>query len=135
MKLIIAGGRAYQFSGEDLVYLDRIVTLLRAGGFEVDEVVTGGAPGADRCGGWWATSRRIPVKIFKAEWDVQGLAAGPIRNRAMARHVGPGGLCILFPGGKGTSSMKREAGLVGMQILEVDLDYGVEPIPESIGHE
>lgn len=43
---------------------------------------------------------------------------GPIRNHEMAEYVGPGGLCILFPGGRGTASMRREALAVGLTVIE-----------------
>lgn len=47
------------------------------------EVLEGGARGADRIAGEAARELNIPVRVFPAEWDKYGRAAGPIRNRQM----------------------------------------------------
>ena len=129
MKIIVAGGRRYHLTVDDYAYLDRVRSLLASDGHTIDEVLSGGGPGANAGGEEWARSRRIPVKSFPAEWNRRGLLAGPIRNRAMAQYASPNGLCILFPGGAGTESMRREAIAAGLQILEVDLDRELEPLP------
>ena len=129
MKLIVAGGRGYHLTAGDYAYLDRVRSSLAFDGYTIDEVLSGEIPGADAGGEEWARLRKIPVKRFVAEWWRRGLVAGPIRNRAMAQYASPGGLCILFPGGAGTESMRREAALAGLQILEVDLDRELEPLP------
>lgn len=102
LKLIIAGGRDYDLTDVDLWYLDTFRE--RIDGLEI---VTGGCPtGADFWAEVWARTWGIPVKTFKAHWDVHGRAAGPIRNEAMAAY---GDAVMLFPGGRGTESMKKEA--------------------------
>src|SRR6476661_8492494 len=98
MKLIIAGGRDYDVTQQDIQALDTIP--------DVTEVVSGGAGGADACGEDWAAMRGIPCKSFRADWLKHGKAAGPIRNRKMAEYADA---VVLFPGGKGTDSMFREA--------------------------
>lgn len=98
MKLIIAGGRDYHFSQEDHAFLDSL-----AG---VSEVVSGGASGADAEGEAWAKSHGIPVRVFKADWKVHGRGAGPRRNIEMAEYADA---VVIFPGGRGTASMEREA--------------------------
>ena len=129
MRLIIGGGRRYKLSDADRAYLDRVRSMLALDGHVIKELLSGGDPGADAGGVEWAYSRRIPVKRFVAAWNRRGLLAGPIRNRAMAQYASPGGLCILFPGGRGTEEMKREAALAGLQVLEVDLAHKIEPLP------
>lgn len=101
MKLIIAGGRDYWFNDDDVKKLDELHAA-----YEVTEVCSGGARGADECGERWAKSRGIPVKRFPADWVMFGLSAGPRRNREMARYADA---VALFPGGKGTSSMLTKA--------------------------
>ena len=99
-RLIIAGGRDYQFTARDRERLDGIPF--------VKEVVSGAAKGADTCGEEWARSKGIPIKRFPADWDKYGKNAGIIRNGEMARYVacfGPGGALALFPGGTGTDNM------------------------------
>ena len=98
MKLIIAGGRNYRINGFDLVNLKKIDGIT--------EVVNGGAAGADAEGKLWAERNGIPVKMFLADWKTYGKAAGPIRNKKMAEYADA---VVLFPGGRGTLSMKREA--------------------------
>ena len=95
MKLIIAGGRDYHLTSEDY----RFLNTLRD---DVKEVVCGGASGADTYGRHWAKENDIPVKMFPANWKEHGKAAGPIRNRQMAKYADA---AVLFPGGRGTDNM------------------------------
>lgn len=99
MKLIIAGGRNYRLTQADLNRLYEIKD-------QVSEVVCGCCTGADRDGEAWAKRNGIPVKMFSAKWGQMGAKAGPIRNANMARYAEA---VALFPGGKGTESMYREA--------------------------
>lgn len=110
MKLIIAGGRNYQFTGADYAALDAL-HLLRG----VSEVVSGCASGADKCGEEWAKRNNIPVKPFPANWKAFGRSAGPIRNRQMAEYADA---LALFPGGKGTANMREMAVLNYLEIFE-----------------
>ena len=115
MKLIIAGGRYYHLSPADHAFLDEVVQFLNA---PITEVVTGGASGADRGGMSWAASRNIPTRTFLPNWDTYGRAAGPIRNHQMAEYVAPDGAVVLFPGGRGTESMRNEAAGLNLRVFE-----------------
>ena len=117
MRAIIAGGRDYRFTDADKEWLDRFLALREP----ITEVISGGASGADAECERWAASHGIPVKRFPADWNAHGAAAGPIRNREMACYAGPRGICILFPGGRGTASMRREASHIGMNIFDREL--------------
>src|SRR5262245_41522164 len=110
MKLIIAGGRDYHFTEADIATLDALWEQ-----HPIEEVVHGGATGADECGAMWAKSRGIPVKRFPTDWKAHGSAAGPIRNRQMAEYADA---VALFPGGRGTLSMRNEAEKAGIKIME-----------------
>ena len=46
-------------------------------------IIHGGCRGADTLAGEVAKELGIPVKVFPAEWDKYGKAAGPIRNQKM----------------------------------------------------
>lgn len=109
MKLIIAGGRDYKMTMADHMQLLDVLAL------GIDEVVSGGAPGADAEGESWADFYRIPIKRFPADWETHGRAAGPIRNRQMAEYADA---VALFPGGRGTESMRREAQRTGIKIFD-----------------
>lgn len=112
MKVIIAGGRAYRLTGQDLQKLNE---LHESYGFT--EVVSGKCPtGADRGGELWADSVGLPVRPFPADWGKHGKAAGPIRNSEMAQYADA---VILFPGGKGTESMEFLAWKHGLESLYV----------------
>lgn len=110
MKTIIAGGRSYVFTPADVKFLDSLID-------EISEVVSGAAAGADQHAETWARRNGIPVQQFVADWQRHGRAAGPIRNKHMAQYAA-GGMCILFPGGKGTANMRRAATTFGLKVIE-----------------
>lgn len=118
MKTIIAGGRSYMLTKEDYIILDNLRP-------RITEVVCGGATGADLCGKMWAGANGIPVRMFYANWGVHNRSAGPIRNRQMAGYAD---LAVLFPGGRGTDSMFREAIKCGLEIH----DYRARTPNESL---
>jgi hypothetical protein len=103
MKVIIAGGRNYEMTDTDWWYLDTI---------DITEVVSGGATGADKGGEEYANAEFIPIKLFPANWEKYGKAAGPIRNREMVEYADA---VVLFPGGRGTDDMfnaAKDAGII-----------------------
>jgi hypothetical protein len=62
MKVIIAGSR-------DITDFAIIEEAIEESGFEITEVVSGGAKGADQLGEEWAALSNVPVKRFPANWD------------------------------------------------------------------
>jgi hypothetical protein len=68
------------------------------------EIVSGGANGADKLGERWAKEKGCDLRIFPADWNKHGKAAGPIRNEEMAKYADG---CIVFWNGesKGTKNM------------------------------
>lgn len=118
MKLIIAGSRHfkdYQLLEQRVNYF--LQNILKQ--HEI-EIVSGGQVtsnkkgdkkwGADYLGEQYAKEYGYPVKVFPADWDQYGLAAGPIRNKEMAEYATH---AIIFWNGsnfsKGTMSMIQEA--------------------------
>lgn len=81
MKLIIAGSRTF----DDYTLVCEIMTRFVNNVEPVDEVVCGGAKGADSLGKRWADENNVPVKLMPAKWS-EGKAAGPDRNKAMAAY-------------------------------------------------
>lgn len=118
MRVIIAGGR-------DFTDMRVLSEAIKASGFNVTEVVSGCAPGADTLGVRWAYANDVHTKEFPAKWKLFGRAAGPKRNQEMVDWVricaGPGerGL-IALPGGKGTADMIRRAMEGGLTCYVVD---------------
>lgn len=125
-KLIVAGGRDRHLDHNDELVLRDIIDQYR-----VTELVNGGAPGIDAGAArlWKLLGKQVDVSYFIADWGLHGRKAGPIRNREMAEYAGQSGICVLFPGGRGTASMYREARRVGMRII--DMRYERRPGPTA----
>jgi hypothetical protein len=102
MKVIIAGSRNFNDYG---VLLDTI----EGSGFDITEVVSGGAPGVDALGERWAADNRLPVKRFLPAWAKHGRAAGPIRNAQMAQYADALVAVLWDKGSKGTENMIKQA--------------------------
>jgi len=115
MKVIIAGGRDF---GKKVVLIDAFRHFQKEYG-EITEVVCGMAPGADTLGMLWADFMDIPVKKFPADWDKNGKAAGPIRNKQMAEYADA--LIAFWDGkSKGTKNMIELATKQKLRVVIVD---------------
>lgn len=108
MKTIIAGSRTFFDT-------PALLEAIRLSGFTITEVVSGTCKGVDKLGEAWAKANGIPIKEFKPDWDRHGLAAGPIRNREMAKYADA--LIALWDGkSKGTKNMIEEARERGLKV-------------------
>ena len=121
MKAIICGGRNYVGDPDiDFVHLDNLRMA-----HNIDEVVSGGAKGADRIGERWAQSRKLQLSVFKAEWRKNGVynrGAGLLRNKQMLTYilyVKNDGIVIAFPGGTGTNHMMAIARNANIPVIEI----------------
>jgi hypothetical protein len=110
MRILVCGGR-------DFASYLLLANVLSEYGSDV-ELCNGGARGADSLAGKYAAIRGIPVRVFPADWQTHGKAAGPIRNSEMLREFAPD-LVVAFPGGRGTSDMVAKAKRAGVQVREV----------------
>lgn len=110
----VTGGRDYRDRGT----LYRVLDAERdTDGVSV--LVHGGCrSGADALAHEWAKERRVSVRVFQADWDTHGRAAGPMRNRGMLREANPH-LLIAFPGGRGTADCVSAARHLRIPVLEV----------------
>lgn len=97
MKVIIAGTR--EFTDYDL-----IKETIENSGYDVTEVICGGARGTDYFGEIWALENKIPISYFLADWKHHGKSAGPKRNQLMGKYADA---AIIFWDGqsKGTKNM------------------------------
>ena len=83
-RIIIAGSRNFNDYRKMLVTLNDLgVHLINT--IDPVEIVSGHAPGADMLGERFAKAYGYPLKIFPADWNKFGNAAGPIRNEQMAK--------------------------------------------------
>ena len=87
MKVVIAGIR-YEDPEQRIVYDDYafVCKAIKNSGYDITQVVSGKAIGVDSLGERWAAANGIDVEPFPADWSRHGKAAGPIRNREMAKH-------------------------------------------------
>ena len=80
MRVIIAGSRSFCNDAA-------VREAIRASGFQIFEIVSGGARGVDKSAERVATQNRLPIRRFPARWDDQGKKAGPLRNLEMASYA------------------------------------------------
>ena len=113
MKLIVAGSRHFD---EDEVYAEIVKWRLK--NIYLTEIVSGGCRGVDKAGEGYADFYSLPMKQFLAEWDKHGKAAGPIRNKQMAKYAD--GLLLIWNGkSRGSASMKREMEQLKKPVYEI----------------
>lgn len=113
MKVIVAGSRG-------ITDMDVVASAITNSGFEIDEVVCGGAKGVDVLGAAWAQERNIPVKWFPAQWHRYGNGAGRERNVEMARYADA--LIAIWDGqSSGTAHMLHIAPMHGLKIHKVSV--------------
>lgn len=48
--------------------------------FEITQIISGGASGADTLAEWYAFEKKIPLKVFRPDWKKFGKRAGFLRN-------------------------------------------------------
>jgi glycerophosphoryl diester phosphodiesterase len=109
MKVIIAGSR-------EIADFVAVETALLKSEYKATEIVSGGARGVDKVGEEVATKHGIPIKVFKADWNKFGRAAGPIRNKQMAEYADA--LIAVWDGeSKGTANMILQAREFGLKIF------------------
>ena len=122
-RIIIAGSRKFNDYPKMVKELDNLgIHLINS--INPIEIVSGHAPGADTLGEKFAKAYDYPLKIFPAEWDKYGKAAGPIRNEQMAKYAAESdmGILIAFPIGesKGTRNMIKLAQQYGLEICVIE---------------
>lgn len=97
MRILVCGGRDFNDAAIVFAALDEHAASAEC-------ICHGGAPGADSLAGEWAQNRGIECRVFHADWERHGRAAGPIRNQQMLTEFAPT-LVVAFPGGRGTNDM------------------------------
>lgn len=132
-RLIVCGGRTYgvmltsypsvETRRQDAIRVEaeRRVFFQTMNFLRPREIAQGDANGADALAREWAAERSVPCARFRALWETEGRAAGPLRNRRMHASFGPDGT-ISFPGGAGTRDMENvtlDSGAYLIRISEI----------------
>ena len=111
MKLIIAGSRNFNDYQKLKIECDQFLQDQKN-----IEIVSGGHyKGADKLGIQYANEKGFNLIKFPAEWNKFGKAAGPKRNKEMAKYADA--LIVFWDGkSKGTKSMINLAKKEGLKI-------------------
>lgn len=109
MKVIIAGSRT-------IIEPLKLQGAIQKSEFDITEVVSGAARGADALGELYAIEHKIPLKRFPANWAKHGKSAGYQRNALMADYAD--GLIALWDGkSRGTKHMIDLAKKSGLEVF------------------
>lgn len=113
MKLIIAGGRDFDSYALLCHEANKFI-----GDAKDITIISGLARGADTLACRFASEYRYPLRGFAAEWGKFGRAAGPIRNKLMAKNADS---LLAFWDGKsrGTRHMIDYADQMGLKVKVV----------------
>lgn len=80
-KVLVCGSRDYS----DRAQVYHVLDALYAKVGDKLMIISGGARGADELAREWAVDRKVDHLTLYAKWDRFGRAAGPLRNRRMAK--------------------------------------------------
>jgi hypothetical protein len=114
-RVLVCGSRFYQNREELYRVLDAYHARIGPKMF----LINGGAPGADTMAREWAVDRKVDHITLYARWQIEGKAAGPIRNSRMLKKGKPG-LCLAFHEdpklGRGTADMVAKCERAGVKV-------------------
>lgn len=114
MRVLVCGDRRF----DDWSLLCQVL-----GRFGIDEIIEGGATGADFLARVWAKYLGVPFREFPANWKLYGKAAGPIRNKQMLDEGKPDlAIAFLAPGSRGTKDMIEQARKAGVEVEVIDVE-------------
>lgn len=111
--VLVCGGRDYA----DAEAMAAVLNVAHARN-PIVRLIHGAAAGADTLAADWALSHDVPCSAYPADWERDGKAAGPIRNRRMLDDGKPH-MVLAFPGGRGTDNMIKQATKAGVSVVRV----------------
>lgn len=119
--VLICGSRDY----DDAAFLWKVLAAMRRA-HDVRVFIHGGAKGADTLAGEYVQSIALTEKVFKADWQQHGKAAGPIRNHQMLTEGKPD-LVVAFVNkplteSRGTHDMVSRARSAGIRTIVCGVD-------------
>lgn len=122
MRVIVAGTRFLCDPGTTFEAIEEAIAL----GWEIDEVVSGDAPGPDRHGARWAEEHNVPVQKMPGRWHMNPRTGGNMRNVDMGVYAATGqnkgGLILVWTGdpknSPGSAHMRKIAKNFGLKIHE-----------------
>ena len=121
LHIAVSGYRG--FSDDNMIWMVLSKTLSSID-FPVSPwMYVGDCRGVDAKAAYFAVSHGIPCRIFHADWDKHGKAAGPIRNKEMLSAIRDkkNRLLVAFdhPDSKGTKQCINAADEMGIPVLRI----------------
>lgn len=101
-RLVIAGCRDYNNYTEAKEYIDFCISNIRKTNDII--IISGGCRGADILGERYAMENGFKIERYPADWQKYGRAAGPKRNKEMAK-LADYVICFWDGKSKGTKTM------------------------------
>jgi hypothetical protein len=98
---------------------DMFCKLIKQTGWEITEIMHGGAKGVDSLAARYCKENKIPEVVMKADWNNHGNAAGPLRNQQMVELIKEKGgrVFVLHDGeSRGTKHCKEYAESKGLEV-------------------
>lgn len=110
MVIAFTGGRENKLGPDEEAFL-----IALEGGMKYTATFhVGDANGVDLSVRGVCVRRGYDYRIFHADWNEHGKAAGPIRNGEMIKGTD---LLIAYPGGKGTQNCVAQAEAIGIPVM------------------
>ena len=128
MKRIISGSRGAMIDTPKLWWMLKHTKL------DVTEIVSGGSGNVDICAERLAEFLHLPKRVFMADWQTHGKAAGPLRNTQMAEY-GEAVLAVWNGNSPGTKHLIAEAKRCGLPIFihKAEMSKGASRTTEKSG--
>ena len=114
-NVIVCGGRTYTDKAKIYQALDLVMVRVEQEEGLTLRVLFGDAKGVDAIACTWACERRKLFRVYAADWEHEGKAAGPLRNQRMLDQ-NLVWLVVAFQGGRGTADMVRRAKAKAIQV-------------------
>ena len=120
LKVIVAGSRGFT----DYNFVKERLNHFLSNKLPNVEIVSGHARGVDTLGEIYAKEYNLNCKIFPADWNTHGKAAGPIRNQQMSTYA-DALIAFKTPESRGTLNMIKTAtkDKLIVRVIEVDSPY------------
>ena len=134
-RIIVCGGRHFNDYDRMKSIIDGVIAEI---GLDITaiEIVCGHCAGADQLGEKYAEERCYACKVFPANWEKYGRAAGPIRNSEMVKYASevkvP--IVIAFRNAKtrGTDDTVKKATQKGFKVVVEEYDSNPPDKGDSI---
>ena len=125
VRIIVCGGRHFDDYNRMRSTIDGVIAEIGSSVTAV-EIVSGHCAGADQLGEKYAEEHGYPCKVFPANWEKHGRAAGPIRNSEMIKYASEAEVPVVVafrsPRTRGTNDTVKKATKKGFKVVVVDYD-------------